>query len=114
MNGKGFQILFALCLTLGFNAQRAHGQALDLLIDQKLKNTSPFTQFATFYGHDNCQLFIEAAKEDKQVVQERFEETDLHGTYIYRSRRYRMEVQIRKSASGMEIVRVYSIKPQGE
>ena len=114
MNGKGFQIAFALSVALGFNAQRAHGQALDRLIDQKLKNTSPFTQFATFYGHDNCQLFIETAKEDGQVVLERFEETDLFGTYIYRSSQYRLEVQIRKSASGMEIVRVYRIKPQGE
>jgi hypothetical protein len=96
------------------NTNRAHAQALDLLIDQKLKNTSPFTQFATFYGHDNCQLFIETAKEDRQVVLERFEESDLLGTYIYRSSQYRLEVQIRKSATGMEIVRVYRIKPQGE
>ena len=114
MNGKGFQIVFVLCLALGFNTQRALGQALDLLIDQKLKNTSPFTQFATFYRHDNCQLFIETAKEDRQVELERLEETDLLGTYIYRSSQYRLEVQIRKSASGMEIARVYRIKPQGE
>ena len=114
MNGRGFQIALALCVALGYNAQRAHGQALDLLIDQKLKNTSSFTQFATFYGHDNCQLFIETAKEDRQVELERLEETDLLGTYTYRSSRYRIEVQIRKSASGMEIARVYRIKPQGE
>jgi hypothetical protein len=114
MNGKSFQRACALCLALGFNAQRAQGQALDLLIDQKLKNTSPFTQFATFYGHDNCQLFIETAKEDRQVVLERFEETDLLGTYIYLSSQYRLEVQIRKSATGMEIVRIYRIKPLEE
>jgi hypothetical protein len=101
-------------LALGFNAQRAQGQALDLLIDQKLKNTSPFTQFATFYGHDNCHLFIETAKKDKQVVLERFEATDLRSTYVYRSTTYRLEVQIRKTASSMDIVRIYRIKPQGE
>ena len=114
MYGKGFQIVFLLCLALGFNAQRAQGQVLDLLIDQKLKNTSSFTQFATFYGHDNCHLFIETAKKDRQVVLERFEETDLRGTYVYQSPKYRLEVQIRKTASGMDIVRIYRIKPQGE
>lgn len=109
MNGKCFKIALALCVALGFNAQRAHGQALDLLIGQKLKNTSSFTQFATIYGHDNCHLFIETACEDRLVVLERFEETDLLGTYVYRSSRYRIEVQIRKSASGVDIVRVYRI-----
>jgi hypothetical protein len=113
MYGRGFQIVFTLYVALGFNAQRAQGQDLDLLIDHKLKNTSPFTQFATFYGHDNCQLFIETAKEDRQVVLERFEETDLLGTYVYCSSRFRLEVQIRKTVSGLDIVRVYRIKPQG-
>ena len=114
MNKKLNQTLVILFVAIGANPICAHGQALDLLIDQKLQNTSPFTQFATFYGHANCQIFIETAKEDRQVELERFEETELHGTYIYRSSRYRIEVQIRKSASGMEIVRVYRIKPQGE
>jgi hypothetical protein len=97
-----------------YSPNRAYGQALDLLIDQKLKNTSPFTQFATFYGHENCQLFIETAKEDRQVVLERFEETDLRGAYVYQSPKYRLEVQIRKTASGMDIVRIYRIRPLGE
>jgi len=61
MKGKGVQIAFALCMALGFNAQRPHGQALELIIDQKLKNTSSFSQFATIYGHVNCPLFIETA-----------------------------------------------------
>ena len=97
-----------------YSPNRAYGQALDLLIDQKLKNTSPFTQFATFYGHDNCQLFIETAKKDSQVVLERFEETDLLGNYVYRSSRYQLEVQIRKTVSGMNIVRIYPISPHRE
>ena len=107
MNGKGFQIVFVLCLALGFNAQRAQGQALDLLIDQKLKNTSPFTQFATFYGHDNCQLFIETAKEDRQVVLERSEDTPNGTTFWFLTAEYRVEIITRKTTSDLDVTRIY-------
>ncbi len=107
MNGKGFPIAFALCVALGFNAQRAQGQALDLLIDQKLKNTSAFTQFATFYGHDNCQLFIETAKEDGQVVFERSEDTPNATTFWFLTAKYRVEIITRKTTSDIDVTRIY-------
>jgi hypothetical protein len=107
MNGKGFPIALTLCVALGFNAQRAQGQALDLLIDQKLKNTSPFTQFATFYGHDNCQLFIETAKGDRQVVLERPEDTTNGTTFWFFTVKYRVEIITRKTASDIDVARIY-------
>lgn len=82
MTKKLNQTLLILFVAISAYPIRAQGQALDLLIDQKLKNTSHFTQFATFYRHDNCQLFIETAKEDRQVVLERFEETDFLGNFV--------------------------------
>ena len=107
MNGKGFPIALTLCLALGFNAQRALGQALDLLIDQKLKNTSPFTQFATFYGHDNCQLFIETAKEDGQVVLERSDDTTNATIFWFFTVKYRVEIITRKTTTGIDVTRIY-------
>ena len=107
MNGKGFPIALTLCLALGFNAQRALGQALDLLIDQKLKNTSPFTQFATFYGHANCQLFIDTAKGDGQVVLERSDDTTNATIFWFFTAKYRVEIITRKTTSGIDVTRIY-------
>ena len=108
MNFKGFPIALTLCVALGFNAQRAQGQALDLLIDQKLQNTSPFTQFATFYGHANCQIFIVTAKEDGQVVLERSEDTPNGTTFWFFTAKYRVEIITRKTTTGIDVTRIYN------
>ena len=107
MYGRGFQIVFTLYVALGFNAQRAKGQALDQLIDQKLKNTSSFTQFATFYGHANCQLFIETAKEDGQVVLERSNDTTDATMFWFFTAKYRVEIITRKNTTGIDVTRIY-------
>ena len=107
MRGSGYHPLFLLCMALVWNSFNAHGQVLDQWIGYKLKNTTSFTQFATFYGHDNCQDLIEMAKHDPQVVLERFEDLDNTTSFVYRTSTYRIEIIIRKTSTGMDVARIY-------